>query len=527
LEEIYDFALAAVMKCQQTDRAAILLKDSEGVMRFKIWHGLSDDYRRAVEGHSPWKEGARFEPVFINDVACAGLDDSLRATIQKERICSLAFIPITHEGRLIGKFMIYYNVPHEFTLDEIRPTQAVASQIAFAIERKRTEIELKHSGEQLLAASRAKDEFMAMLSHELRTPLNPVLLLASDGENNQDLPPRTRTDFNVIRKNVELEARLIDDLLDLTRITRGKIILEKKFQDVHKILSDAIATVQREMEQKRIALDLQLNAARHDAFADAVRLQQIFWNLLKNAVKFTPEGGSITAETEICGDKLQIKITDTGIGMTAEEVGQVFNAFSQGRRMDENRQNLGGLGLGLTISQKLAEFQAGQIYAASTGLGKGSTFIVELPLAEEPADDKMPKDELMPKVTPDLRQHKTIRVLLVEDHEPTRTTLAHLLARRFYQVATAASVAEARRLADAQRFNLLISDIGLPDGNGYDLMIELRKDNSIRGIALTGYGMEHDMARSQDAGFDVHLTKPIRIQSLEAALDAATKLMAL
>ena len=523
--EICDVALEAIIQCQNSDRAALLLADSEGVMRFRSWRGLSDDYRRAVEGHSPWKDDDSPRPIAVNDVADAGLDDGLRKTIEREGIRSLAFIPINYEKRLLGKFMVYFNSPHAFGNEELRPAQTIASQIAFAIEREIVSQQLKRANDELLAASRAKDDFMATLSHELRTPLNPVLLLASDAMNNRELPPRVRADFNTIRKNIEMEARLIDDLLDLTRIARGKIILEKHFVNLRTVLTDAVAQVRDEMNQKKLRLELRLKAAQHTVFADSVRLQQIFWNLLKNAVKFTPEGGEITIETELAAEKLLTKISDTGIGMTDEELAGIFKAFAQGEHAAVNGHRFGGLGLGLSISQKLTELHSGRIIAASAGRDKGSTFTVELPLATA-ADGN--GNASAPSGLEESHRGtgtKSIRILLVEDHEPTRTTLASLLARRRYDVLAAATMEEARTLAKKHNFDLLITDIGLPDGNGYDLMNELGKENPLRGIALTGYGMEHDVARSENAGFDAHLTKPVRIQSLEAALDATARLI--
>ncbi len=522
MDEICKAAIDAIVQCQNCDRASILLCDADGVMRFKAWRGLSNDYRLAVEGHSPWKPGETPQLVFTNNIAEADLDKSLKKVIEKEGIRSLAFIPIAYENRLLGKFMVYFDVPHAFTHDELRPAQTIAYQIAFAIERDHVSQQLKRAHTELLAASRAKDDFLATLSHELRTPLNPVLLLASDAMTNRDLPPRVRADFNTIRKNVEMEARLIDDLLDLTRIERGKIILDKHYINLRTVLQDAIAQVRDDVNQKQITLDLQLKATHHMVFGDAVRLQQIFWNLLKNAVKFTPNGGQIAVETTTKENKIFVKISDTGIGMTQDEIAGIFTAFSQGEYVAGNGHRFGGLGLGLSISQKLTEFHSGKIIATSEGRDKGSTFTVELPLATATETDqnstpKPPQD--VPHGTPT----KNMRILLVEDHEPTRTTLASLLARRRYEVAAAATVAEARALAGSRIFDLLITDIGLPDGNGYDLMSELGKKNQLRGIALTGYGMEHDVARSENAGFDAHLTKPVRIQSLEEALEVTVK----
>lgn len=394
-----------------------------------------------------------------------------------------------------------------------------ASKIARDItDRKRSERELKESLEREKAANRSKDEFMAALSHELRTPLNPVLLLASEAARNRDLPPQIRADFDTIRKNIELEARLIDDLLDLTRVTHGKLILNWSELDAHDVLRDAGSTVLSEIEQKQIVLGFDLRAGHSTVFADGVRLQQVFWNVLKNAVKFTPEEGKITVNTDVINDRLVVKISDTGIGMTAEETQKVFGAFSQGTHQ------FGGLGLGLAISRALIELHRGSIRAESAGKGLGATFIIELPLvpAAISAETDAPL-EVASSTTSRAARKAHLKILLVEDHEPTRTALTQLLLRRRHKVACAGSLAEARSVLAREkgRFQLLISDIGLPDGSGYDLMREIRKDSPVKGIALTGYGMEQDINRSQAAGFSTHLIKPVRIESLDHALSVA------
>jgi CheY-like chemotaxis protein len=268
-------------------------------------------------------------------------------------------------------------------------------------------------------------------------------------------------------------------------------------------------------------LHLNLRAEAETVYGDAVRLQQIFWNLLNNAVKFTPEGGQITVETAVSQNRLSVKIADTGIGLVREELCRVFTAFAQGVHAENgNGHRFGGLGLGLAISQKLAELHSGKIAVTSEGRDKGAVFVVELPLAREapePNGGETTADR-PPVPVEGPAKRNDIHILLVEDHEPTRTSLARLLMHRHYDVVTAASVAEARDAASKRDFQLLISDIGLPDGSGYDLMVELNKKRPLKGIALTGYGMEQDIARSQDAGFLAHLTKPVGIQSLETAL---------
>jgi PAS domain S-box-containing protein len=400
-----------------------------------------------------------------------------------------------------------------------------ASKIARDItQQKQGERELDRAHKEAVAASRAKDDFLAALSHELRTPLNPVLLLASDSAENPELPAEIRAQFATIRNNVELEARLIDDLLDITRITHGKLSLNTSQVDVHAVLQEAIATVRYELDQKQISLSLKLAEEKPLMQGDAVRLQQVFWNVLKNAVKFNTEGGKIIVETSVSadGEKIAVKITDTGIGLTEPEISRIFNAFSQGDHAgSEDSHRFGGLGLGLTISRMLVELHSGGIHATSAGRGQGAMFVIELPLvpASKSNGDSTPSDSFSKNDSRNGAKKKLgMRILLVEDHEPTRTALSQLLTRRDCKVMAATSVAEARTLARQENFDVVVSDIGLPDGNGYTLMSELRKDFGLKGIALTGYGMEQDVLRGQNAGFVAHLTKPVRMESLEKAL---------
>jgi PAS domain S-box-containing protein len=400
-----------------------------------------------------------------------------------------------------------------------------ASKIGRDITRqKQAERELEHAHKEAVAASHAKDDFLAALSHELRTPLNPVLLLASDSAENPELPAEIRAQFATIRHNVELEARLIDDLLDITRIAHGKLLINMKRVDVHAVLKEAIATVQSEFDQKHLTLTLLLSEEPAVTNGDAVRLQQIFWNVLKNAVKFNSKGGRITVETSIFaeGKKIAVKITDTGIGLSAHEINRIFNAFSQGDHAgNEDSHRFGGLGLGLTICRMLVELHAGGIHATSAGRGQGATFVIELPLVQTNKKNGGSETSDFPAMNGSQNRSNKIsgmRILLVEDHEPTRTALSHLLTRRDCKVMVATSAAEARMIARQANFDLVVSDIGLPDGNGYTLMSELRKDFGLKGIALTGYGMEQDVLRGQNAGFVAHLTKPVRMESLEKVL---------
>jgi PAS domain S-box-containing protein len=250
---------------------------------------------------------------------------------------------------------------------------------------KRAEQAVAEARDRALAASKAKDNFLAALSHELRTPLTPVLLLASEEAINPRLLPAVRADFEMIAKNVALEARLIDDLLDLTRITRGKLVLDHRPADIHVILNDALATVQPDFTEKQIDLQVVLAAPRHRLQGDPVRLQQVFWNVLKNAAKFTPRGGRVTVDSHgIDRNRLLVRVTDSGIGLTQLELGRIFEAFSQGDHAETAAAHqFGGLGLGLAISERLVQLHGGAIRASSPGRGRGATFEIELPIDPE------------------------------------------------------------------------------------------------------------------------------------------------
>jgi signal transduction histidine kinase len=438
-----------------------------------------------------------------------------------QRRISQPLLVLAEMARLVSErrnFSVRVHSPRDDELGDLtRAFDAMLDQI----QASHTEVE--QARDEAIAASRAKDDFLAALSHELRTPLNPVLLLASDAATRTDLPEPIRADFDLIRKNIELEARLIDDLLDLTRITRGKLSLDRRLVDPQLALQDALETVRADARAKQINLSYNPDPGRQLVRGDLTRLQQIFWNILKNAVKFTPEGGSIAVvvRADPAAGRLLVTVEDNGMGLTAEELPRIFRIFSQGEHAEDGGPHrFGGLGLGLAISRTLAELHDGTIRATSGGRDRGATFVFDLPLAEEvPPPAALPAPRAAGPAQAAAPRARCI--LLVEDHAPTRTVLAQMLTARGYRVLCAGSVAEARACAARdQTIEVLISDIGLPDGNGYDLMAELSAAQPLKGIALTGYGMEHDLADSRRAGFSAHLTKPVRIQLIAEALAA-------
>src|SRR5438093_4877600 len=299
-----------------------------------------------------------------------------------------------------------------------------------------------------------------MRSHELRTPLTPVLASALALESEPELPKDIHESLQMIRRNVELEARLIDDLLDLTRIDRGKVQLNFEVVDAHTLLQNALDICQAEIDRKHLKRSLNPRANKVHLRADPARLQQIFWNLINNAVKFTPRHGQIIIATSNDSDgQLRVEIADTGLGIEAETLPKIFDAFEQG-----GHTQLGGLGLGLAISKTLVEAHKGTIAAQSAGRNKGATFTLIFPTCEKG------ETQIAPAVSPTVPERQPMRILLVEDHEDTNRSLTNLLRRRGYHVQSALNLASALDLSTKDPFDVLISDLALPDGSGIDLM---------------------------------------------------------
>ena len=362
-------------------------------------------------------------------------------------------------------------------------------------------------------ASKAKDDFLAALSHELRTPLTPTLAAAIYLlDNAEKLPPEFVEDIEIIKRNVQLQARLIDDLLDLTRIARGKLHLELEDCNAHTIIENALETAHSAIAAKQLKIATELKAKEYHILADCIRLQQVFWNLINNAVKFTPQGGQITIRT--LSDKnarFHFEITDTGIGIEQQRLNSLFQPFEQADA-SVNRQ-FGGLGLGLAISKRLVDLHHGRIEAESRGRSFGATFKVTLDTVAQGSEAIGRNHRVGGKTS------KPLRILLVEDHQDTRRTLSRLLTHFGHNVVTADNVEGAMDILGLNNIDVVLCDIGLPDGSGYEVAAQARTKGHIKAIALTGFGTEQDVQRSKDAGFDFHLVKPINFQELQTVLD--------
>lgn len=382
------------------------------------------------------------------------------------------------------------------------------------MERRRIENALKQQKAIVEAANRTKDNFLAMLSHELRTPLTPVITALDTLETEPTTAEESKPALAMIRRNVELESQLIDDLLDLTRIAKDKLRLQFDPSDAHRAISNVFEICRAEADAKNIRVHLNLRAGAHYVSADTAKFQQIIWNLLKNAIKFTPQNGEIAISSENPAPQLlNISVRDSGVGIEPDLMERMFDPFEQGDRSIE--RGFGGLGLGLAISKSLAQAHGGTLVATSEGRNLGSTFVLSMQTISPP-QEKSAANGAGAETS-----RRALRILLVDDHQDTCEALERLLVRRGHLVAATHNVRAAMETAVRNQFDLLISDVSLPDGTGMDLMMQLQAISAMPGIAISGFGNNGDIEKSLQAGFSDHLVKPVKLEKLEAAIERA------
>ncbi len=441
-------------------------------------------------------------------------DASHRKLLDELGLRSTMGVPLRGHREILG--VITFSAiesGRRFTVRDLSLAEEVARRTALALDNNRLLAEITATKVEAEAANAAKDEFLAVLSHELRTPLTPVLLAADELSHDPAVPSGVRELMEMARRNIALEARLIDDLLDLTRIRRGKLQLQKAPTDAHALLRSAIEICRADIESKQLCVALELLASRCHIHADPARLQQIFWNLIKNAVKFTGPGGSLIFRSRNAGEgRIEFEVEDTGVGIHPAVLSKIFNPFEQGEKSRDRR--FGGLGLGLAITKNLVEAHGGLIHVQSPGPDLGTKFMIEFATTERGSPLPGGAEGVWQKTpTPG-----GLRILLVEDNSETGALLRRILERRGHRVDHASTMGAALDLADHAAYDVLLSDIGLPDGSGLKLMETLRKTRPIPGIAMSGFGMDDDLRRSREAGFGEHLIKPLSIADLEDAL---------
>ena len=436
------------------------------------------------------------------------------AFLRNLELRSCLTVPLSTRDRKLGALVLCFTAESErrHTEADLQLAQELAHRAATALDNSQLY-------QQAQDANRVKDEFLAVLSHELRTPLNPILgwskLLQSDFSD----PVKTTKGLEAIERNAKMQTQLIEDLLDISQILRGKLKLNKSPVQLATVVEAAIETVQLTADVKSIQIHSQIDPAIGQVFGDPGRLQQIIWNLLSNAVKFTPVGGQVTirlsqaeSQPQACA---QIQVTDTGKGIAPEFLPHVFERFRQ--EDGSTTRQFGGLGLGLAIVHYLVGVHGGTVEAGSAGEGQGATFTVQLPLVSSANSGSEPNDRSLSG--DDLRGFS---ILIVEDDPDTRELLAFLLTQRGAVITAAASATQALEILAQSPLSLLISDIGMPDMDGYMLLQQIRSNanhnQQIPAIALTAYAGEMNQQRALEVGFQRHLTKPIDPAALTRAI---------
>jgi PAS domain S-box-containing protein len=637
VEEIYEAALDALQEGLGVHRASILLFDPDQVMRFKAWRGLSEEYRRAVEGHTPWTPTtAAPQPIFVSDVSVDGTLAAYLPTIRAEGIAAMTFVPLVSLDRVIGKFMLYFDTPRQFSAAELTLAGVVAAQVAFALDRTRAEEAARRSEERLRfaldaammgtwewdletnevrwsenleavhglprgtfdgtfasyereifsddhdrvmasarraletgapheveyrivapdgtirwvegkgrvnrdsvgkpvrmtgvcmnvtrrkqaeidrlgaaqEASRLKDEFLAVLSHELRTPLNAIVGWVQMLQNGGLPPERARKALDVIARNARLQSQLIEDMLDVSRIITGQMQIERAPVFLSSVLDQVVIAMRPAADAKGVAIRTELPGEMPPIEGDARRLHQVLTNIVSNAVKFTPAGGSVSITCAVSEQAVTIEVRDTGIGIAPEFLPHVFERFRQADSTTKRQQ--GGLGLGLAIAEHLVLQHGGRVSAASDGPQRGATFTLEFPTSKS-GSSQLSADDAAAAIgaTAILRG---IRALVVDDDADARQLIRTVLEQQGAEVAEAASGTAALAIARQAHFDLLLADIAMPGMDGYELIAEIKRARpSIAAVAVSAPARPGDYERALEAGYAGVETKPIDIVRL-------------
>lgn len=412
---------------------------------------------------------------------------------------------LTRGGQVVGAMAAYFREPHRPSEREVRLVELYARQAAQAIENARLHQEIRE-------ASRRKDEFLAMLAHELRNPLAPVVNALEVMRRDPAAGGQSRA---IVERQVRQITRLVDDLLDVSRITRGKIVLRRETVDLGEVVGRAVESTRPLIDAARHRLEVCLPSSPIRLEADPTRLEQVLANLLNNAAKYTPPGGALVVEAHAEGDEAVVRVKDNGLGIAPELLPRVFELFMQADRSLDRAQ--GGLGIGLTLVQRLVAMHGGTVEAYSAGLGQGSEFTVRLPSGRDVAAPASRPAEAETVA----RRGPSLTILVVEDSVDTAETLAMLLRLEGHQVFLAHDGRRGLEAARTHRPDVALMDIGLPGLDGLEVARRLREQSGLAQtvlVAMTGYGQERDRDRARAAGFDHHLVKPVDWTALQEVL---------
>ena len=463
---------------------------------------LDRQYKWALEGQSRVLSQALHG--YLISMPAVSVDQGFTQMQQAVRIS-----PLTHDSRVIGTLTIIEDVTERVAREAELQSQIEARSKLLASEKlARSEAE---------RANRLKDEFLATISHELRNPLNAIMGWAHMMRLGKLTPANAERAVETIYRNAKSQAQLVADLLDVSRIISGKLRLDVRMIDLLSIVNAAIDSIRPAADAKSIRLQTMLDPEAGPISGDADRLQQIVWNLLTNAVKFTPKGGKIQVKVQRIDSQAEIVVSDSGVGISKEFLPYVFDRF---RQADASTTRIhGGLGLGLSIVHQLVDLHGGSVTVHSDGEGKGATFTITLPFVgvisaqtETEATQPVPAEEATP--LDGLPSLAGLKVLVVDDEADTRELIREVLKGCGSEVITSRSVAEALEAIEKYKPDILISDLGMPDEDGYSLILKIRalpaeQGGQIPAAALTAYARAEDRMRVLRSGFQFHLPKPV------------------
>lgn len=468
----------------------------KNVAEYRVWRGFHPD-GRPYEPHD-WP----LARAITTGEVISGEEIHIERADGRRLALLVSAAPIRNRfGSILAGIVVDQDITeHRQTSDALRNSMRLEQQARLEAE----------------SANKFKDQFIAMVSHELRTPLTPVVMSLAALEQHPHLTQDLQDEVGMLRRNIAIETALIDDLLDVTSIANGKLRVDMKPIGIHALLRDVAEIVGKDVEARCQKLTLEAGASDDTVAGDAVRLHQVFWNILKNAVKFTPCGGEVWIRTlNPRPGAIAIEVKDGGVGIDAQALPRIFGAFEQADQ--STSRQFGGLGIGLTICKSIVDLHGGSIHAESAGPGKGARFHVELPVTHAAEAAAIPFADMVTKGA------NSIRVLVVDDHADTLRVLGRLLESLEYRVATAGTAAAALNYVAANEVDVLVSDIGLPDRSGHELVRQVKKIRNLPAVAMSGFGSADDIQSSRDAGFFAHLVKPLDFDLLHATIQKAVR----
>ncbi len=516
LDRLLAELLDRVREAMDVDTVVILLREEDNCLVSWAAKGLEINLgiRVPMGAGFAGRVAERKAPMVIDDVDTA---DLYTPFLREHGVKALLGVPLLVEGRVLGVIHVGRMTRRTFTEDDTRLLQLVAFRVALAIDNARLFEEERAARREAEAASRAKDEFLTTISHELRTPLTPVIGWVHMVRNGLLPPEEIDHGLSIIEKNAHTLKRLINDLLDMTAILSGKMRMEELPVHLGQVINEAVETVRPFAATRDIHLEIAFRDWRDEIVTgDSARLGQVFSNLLHNAVKFSAVGGQVRIECEVDGPNAVITVADSGQGITAEFLPRVFERFLQAD--GSKTRSHGGLGLGLALVKSFVEAHHGTVQAGSEGLGHGSHFTVRLPRKETRAVTAGGK----PQTTGVQAEPRGAHILVVEDDEDTLELLQSTFKAKGFRVTTCQSAAEALAIAPANSVDLILSDIGMPHMDGFEMMKELRQLPNMKdvpAIALSGYASSKDARNAIAVGFNAHMSKPVAPAELLATID--------